>query len=216
MSFKDEEIDGQAFLELSDTEIKTISTKIGVIKKISRLIKEVSFVYLNIFIFVVFYKNTNLSQSGGSSFGEKSPPPQPSGMLSPLPETSPGSTFSLDSPVSPTLDSDAASTSSSILSSASAALSKRTKDFNIPSTWRPSIMQALEAESDTEKRKMLSRETRSEIVRDLVSQMYAYMESPTKAFCTEVAKKFIQKYPFAKDVGINVTGYVSNHLIILF
>ena len=49
----------------------------------------------------------------------------------------------------------------------------------------------------------------SEIVRDLVSQMYAHKETPTKAFCTDVAEQFVSKYPFTKDAGAIVTGYVS-------
>ena len=53
----------------------------------------------------------------------------------------------------------------------------------------------------------LSNELRSEIVRDLVTQMYACFERIEKSFCTDVAKRLIVKYPFMRDRG--VTGYVS-------
>lgn len=38
----DEDIDGQAFLELDDAEIKTLGQKIGVVKKLHRLKDSVS------------------------------------------------------------------------------------------------------------------------------------------------------------------------------
>jgi len=39
--------------------------------------------------------------------------------------------------------------------------------------------------------------------------MYAYMPNPNKAFCTTVAKLLVETYDFLKDIGSNVTGYVS-------
>lgn len=33
---------------------------------------------------------------------------------------------------------------------------------------------------------------------------------PNKAFCTDVAKQLVRKYPFMKDTGINVSEHVSN------
>ena len=38
----DEEIDGPGFLELSEDDIKNITSKMGLIKKLQRLIREVS------------------------------------------------------------------------------------------------------------------------------------------------------------------------------
>ena len=70
-------------------------------------------------------------------------------------------------------------------------------------------MYAIEAEDDTEKRKRLTPDIRNAIVRDLVSTMYAHMIQPNKDFCTKVAKQLVHKYAFMKDVGVNVTGYVS-------
>ena len=39
--------------------------------------------------------------------------------------------------------------------------------------------------------------------------MYAHLGQPNKEICTKVAKQLIQKYSFMKDIGANVTGYVS-------
>ena len=42
----DEEIDGPGFLELSEDDVKMITSKMGLIKKLQRLIREVSVVIL--------------------------------------------------------------------------------------------------------------------------------------------------------------------------
>lgn len=52
--------------------------------------------------------------------------------------------------------------------------------FTIPNKWRPSIMTAIEE-------KKLSPDIRNEIVRDLVTHMYGFMEKPTSSFCKFVA-----------------------------
>ena len=36
-----------------------------------------------------------------------------------------------------------------------------------------------------------------------------YAHKPNKEFCTSVAKKMVKKYPFMKDVGSGVSGFVS-------
>lgn len=72
-------------------------------------------------------------------------------------------------------------------------------------------MHAIKASNDSEKRKRLTPDVRNEIVRDIVSTMYAYMSQPNKEFCTQVAKQLVTKYSFMKDVGTNVSGYVSNY-----
>ena len=74
-------------------------------------------------------------------------------------------------------------------------------------------MYAINGKSDIEKRKRLGPDVRKEMVRDLVSTMYAYTSHPDKDFCTKVAEQLVHKYPFMRDVGVNVSGYVS--LIIL-
>ena len=55
--------------------------------------------------------------------------------------------------------------------------------------------------------KLLTPDVRSQVVRDLVSNMFTYSTSPNHEFCTFVAQRLILKYPFMRDaVG---TGYVS-------
>lgn len=70
-------------------------------------------------------------------------------------------------------------------------------------------MSAINAPSEAEKRRLLTANVRSAITRDLMISMYAFMPKPDKNFCTEVAKKLVQKYSFMRDVGTNVSGYVS-------
>ena len=60
-----------------------------------------------------------------------------------------------------------------------------------------------------EQKKMLTPAIRNKIVCDLVTQMYAIKLKPDRAFCTLVSKSLIKKYPFMKDTGDNVSGYVS-------
>ena len=83
------------------------------------------------------------------------------------------------------------------------------KKFVLPDSWRPSIMHAIKASTEAEKRKRLSPDVRNEIVRDVVSTMYAYRSQPNKEFCTHVAKQLVEKYSFMRDAGTNVTGHVS-------
>ena len=87
------------------------------------------------------------------------------------------------------------------------------KAFKIPDMWRPSIMAVLNDFSDEDKAKKLSGILRSEITRDLVTQMYACVEKIDKPFCTDVAKKLVLKYPFMSDKGEGVTGYVSTMIL---
>ena len=100
---------------------------------------------------------------------------------------------------------------SSIASSASALVRAKPgpKGFKILDMWRPSIMAVINGLSDEDKAKKLSGELRSEIVRDLVTQMYAYTEKIDTVFCTDVSKKLVLKYPFMRDKGKGVSGYVS-------
>lgn len=69
---------------------------------------------------------------------------------------------------------------------------------------------AIEASDDSERRKRLTPDIRNAIVRDVVSTMHAFKSLPNKDFCTQVAKQLVNKYTFMKDVGTNVTGYVSS------
>ena len=56
---------------------------------------------------------------------------------------------------------------------------------------------------------MLGPLVRNEIVRVLATQMFCYNPKPQKEFCTVVAKNLIARYPFMKDTGEKVSGYVS-------
>ena len=70
-------------------------------------------------------------------------------------------------------------------------------------------MTCIHATTDEERRKLLTTAIRNEVVRDLVTQMYAYNPKHDRAFCSVVARSLMNKYPFMKDVGTNVLGYVS-------
>jgi hypothetical protein len=45
----------------------------------------------------------------------------------------------------------------------------------------------------------LTPEVRNEVVRDLVTHMYGFMEKPTSSFCKYVAQRLILKYKFMRD-----------------
>lgn len=62
---------------------------------------------------------------------------------------------------------------------------------------------------DEERQKRLLPQVRNEIVRDFVVQMFTFEPQPKKPFVTDVAKQLVKKYPFLKDVGQSVSGYVS-------
>lgn len=83
--------------------------------------------------------------------------------------------------------------------------------FVLPTQWRPSVMQIIQKKDDNEKRRILTPEIRNAIVRDLVSSMHAYRSQPNKEFCTVVAKRLVGQYPFMKDAGSAISGFVSSH-----
>ena len=90
---------------------------------------------------------------------------------------------------------------SSILSdSTNLSSCSRSDEINIPDHWRPEIEQCI-------KDKCFSASARKEIVRSLVSQLYSRSRKPTRHQCEDLARKFILKFPFAKDDLGN--GYVS-------
>ena len=82
------------------------------------------------------------------------------------------------------------------------------KVFEIPDTWRPTIMDCLNEEDETERRKMLTWQVRCALVRDLVTTMFAHMPEPDTRFCKRAARMLIEKYPFMKDLGVAACGYV--------
>ena len=83
------------------------------------------------------------------------------------------------------------------------------KGFTIPSSWPPAIMQCIKMESEDERRRALVPSIRNEIVRVLASNMFCHNPNPNKEFCLKVAKMLVKKYKFMKDIGDNVSGYVS-------
>ena len=83
---------------------------------------------------------------------------------------------------------------------------KSKDDIEIPDHWRPEIEGCI-----IDKR--FSSSSRNEIVRILVSQLFCRTTKPTRVQCENLARKFILKYPFAKDDLGN--GYVSDHVCIL-
>ena len=129
--------------------------------------------------------------------------PQSSVLSSPL--SSPSFASPLGSPINPCSPEDSDDTAS-IVSSASAMARK---EFKIPDVWRPTIMTCIRADGTDEQKKMLTASIRNELVRDLVTQMYTVRLKPDRSFCTLVAKSLVKKYPFMKDAGDNVSGYVS-------
>ncbi len=58
----------------------------------------------------------------------------------------------------------------------------------------------------------LTPDVRNEVVRDLVTHMYGYMEKPTSSFCKYVAQRLILQYKFMRDS--KGTGYVSHRKLI--
>lgn len=70
-------------------------------------------------------------------------------------------------------------------------------------------MHAINARDEAEQRRRLTPDVRNAIVRDLVTTMYAVVPKPNKECCTKVVKQLTDKYSFMRDVGTNVTGYVS-------
>lgn len=137
------------------------------------------------------------------------PSPQPSQSLmttvyqsTPLSPLSPGSSLA-----SPELISSPGETDDTLSLSSASALSKQ---FKIPDSWPPSIMQCITQESEEERKRLVVPSIRNEIVRVLATNMFCHDPHPRKDFCTKVAKMLIKKYNFLRDVGDNVSGYVSS------
>lgn len=70
-------------------------------------------------------------------------------------------------------------------------------------------MNCITKDTEEQQRQALVPKIRNEIVRDLVSQMFSFDPKPQKEFCAHVAKMLVKKYPFMRDVGLKVSGYVS-------
>lgn len=94
----------------------------------------------------------------------------------------------------------------SVASSASALNSPK---FSLPKFWPPSIQACIDLSSDEERSRAMGPLIRNEVVRVLATQMFCYTMKPNKVFCTEVSKMLVKKYPFMRDKGEKVSGYVS-------
>lgn len=81
--------------------------------------------------------------------------------------------------------------------------------FSLPQFWPPSIQACINMSSDEERSRALGPLIRNEVVRVLATQMFCYTMKLNKVFCTEVAKMLVKKYPFMRDKGEKVSGYVS-------
>ena len=86
----------------------------------------------------------------------------------------------------------------SVASSSSASKSS----FRIPDYWPPAIMECIEQPTVEEQKRTLNTSIRNEITRALGTHLFSYNPNPTKAFCTEVARMLVKRYPFMKDTGI--------------
>ena len=87
------------------------------------------------------------------------------------------------------------------------------KEFKIPDSWPPSIMQCISQESEEERKRSLVPSIRNEIVRVLATNMFCHDPNPRKEFCTKVAKMLVKRHTFLKDIGDRVSGYVSRRTL---
>ncbi|XP_019858453.1 PREDICTED: uncharacterized protein LOC109586683 [Amphimedon queenslandica] len=217
-AFEEELVDGPALLDLTEEDVKGICKKIGPTKKICRFINQVLGDKSEVISTDVSSVRPSSSQLNPSMF---SPPIAHSPSLSDLPSSpvshklklkSFSSSLSHNDPSSPisfiSSPSPLTCTDSDECSSSISSLHVSSKFF-IPDTWRPSIMECINAPSETEARRLLTPKIRSEIVRDLVTQMYTVWPNPKSAESTVVARKLVSKYVFMKDKGQAVSGYGS-------
>ena len=123
-------------------------------------------------------------------------------MTSPPANTSYRSTPSLFSPPSPygSGSTEIVSESDDTLSISSAT--SLSKEFKIPDSWPPSIMQCIEQEND-ERKRLLGPSIRNVLATNM------FDPNPRKELCTKVARMLVKKHKFMKDVGDRVSGYVS-------
>lgn len=70
-------------------------------------------------------------------------------------------------------------------------------------------MECIEQQSLEEQKRALNPSIRNEITRALGTHMFSYNPKHNKAFCTEVARMLVKKYPFMRNTGKKESGYVS-------
>ena len=106
-------------------------------------------------------------------------------VASPLPVASPISTALPTSVTLPiTMASPVASSSEHV---------SHSLEFTVPTKWKPSIMRSI-------LEKKLDPDVRNEIVRDLVTHIYGYIDKPTSSMVAKAARLLVEKYPFMADV----------------
>ena len=71
-------------------------------------------------------------------------------------------------------------------------------------------MACIQQPTEEEQRHALKPPVRNEIVRVLATQIFCIDPKPKRDLITAVAKNLTKKYPFMKDVGEKVSGYVSD------
>ena len=86
--------------------------------------------------------------------------------------------------------------------------------FVIPDSWPPAIMHCIKLPSDEDRKLALVPSVRNEIVRVLANNMFCHDPNPNKEFCTRVAKLLVKKFKFMRDIGENVSGYVSYFVVV--
>lgn len=83
--------------------------------------------------------------------------------------------------------------------------------MEVPDHWMPEVEECIRSHCLTDS-------ARSEIIRVLVTQLFAHSRKPSRVDCEQQARKLILKYPFMKDdMGIGYVSYFfihSIHLII--
>ena len=70
-------------------------------------------------------------------------------------------------------------------------------------------MECIDQPSIEEQQRALNTSIRNEIIRTLGTHMFSYNPKLTKAFCVEVARMLVKKYPFMRDTGKKESGSVS-------
>lgn len=101
----------------------------------------------------------------------------------------------------PTTNPSIEGNASSVGSSPSTSTNSVSCDsLEIPSHWRPEVEECI-------KERYLSDTARLEIVRVLVTQLFARSTKPSRPDCERYGRKLILKYPFMRDDRGN--GYVS-------
>ena len=184
-SCADNYIDGNEFLELTESEIKDIVPPIGIAKKVIRLQPKVCLHFSSSVPNLVYVNLDYLYECLLQPFPDFSEP-----VLSPTPS------------VTSVMESSITSLSSTDKGEHASPKSPDVEPIEIPSKWRDDTLACISE-------KKLTPSARKEIVQTLVTLVISkFGSNPTKAQLEIVARRLILKYPFMRDdIG---TGYVSH------